>query len=162
MANTFNSRIVLANGTVLIDLTEDTVTAERVLSGYTAHGANGAPITGSMDNHGAVAGEIATKAGVYNIQQGYHNGNGYVAIAATEQAKLIAQNIRDGVTILGVAGSMEEKKTQEKSVTPTFQQQEVKPTTPTYNCLSQVTVAPITVTYADNSAGGKTVTIGDV
>lgn len=162
MANTYNSRIVLANGTVLIDLTEDTVTAERVLSGYTAHGANGAPITGSMENRGAVTGEILTKAGIYTIQPGYHNGNGFVAIAATEQAKLIAQNIREGVTILGVAGAMEDMKTQAKSVTPTFNLQEVKPTTPTYNCLSQVTVAPITVTYADNYAGGKTVTIGDV
>lgn len=42
------SKIVLGeNGTVLIDLTGDTVTADKLASGYTAHGADGAPITGT-------------------------------------------------------------------------------------------------------------------
>ena len=49
MANTYKSKVVLADGTVLIDLTADTVDASHLLSGYTAHGADGAPITGSCE-----------------------------------------------------------------------------------------------------------------
>lgn len=195
MANTYNSKVVLADGTILIDLTADTVDAAHLLSPYTAHGANGAPITGSctfdsdtsddtlqiaealtgktfhargtaytgtMPNRGAVSGTIATKVGVYTIPNGYHDGSGTVAIDSAEQAKIIASNIREGITILGVEGSMsgsEGMTPQAKSVTPTFTSQVVSPDTG-YNCLSQVTVAAITVTYSDNAAGGKTVTIG--
>ena len=38
------------------------------------------------------------------IQQGYHSGSGKVKIATAEQNKIIAGNIRSGVTILGQAG----------------------------------------------------------
>jgi len=43
---TYISKVVYGNET-LIDLTDDTVVAAALLSGYTAHGADGAPITGS-------------------------------------------------------------------------------------------------------------------
>ena len=43
-----NNRVQLADGTVLIDLTEDTVTPMSLMSGETAHGANGEPITGEL------------------------------------------------------------------------------------------------------------------
>ena len=42
-----NNKVQLANGTVLIDLTDATATASEVLSGYTAYGADGNKITGS-------------------------------------------------------------------------------------------------------------------
>ena len=48
---------------------------------------------------------------------------------------------------------------QARSVTPKFTQQVISPEDG-YTHLSQVTVYPITVSYSDNSAGGKTVTIG--
>jgi hypothetical protein len=37
-----------------------------------------------MPNRGAVAGTISTVAGEYTVPQGYHDGSGKVAIAATE------------------------------------------------------------------------------
>ena len=43
-----NNKVQLANGLVLIDLTEDTVTPEVLGSGYTAHDARGQQITGTM------------------------------------------------------------------------------------------------------------------
>lgn len=43
-----NSKVVLGNGTVIMDLTGDTVTANALAQGFTAHGANGESITGSM------------------------------------------------------------------------------------------------------------------
>ena len=96
---------VTYNGNVLMDLTSDTITAADLLAGKTAHGADGESITGAMVNRGGVSGTIATKAGTYQIQSGFHNGSGSVAISATEQAKIIPENIKSGVTLLGVEGT---------------------------------------------------------
>lgn len=46
--NSYNNKIQLSDGTVLIDLTNDTVEADKVLEGFTAHDANGKAITGTM------------------------------------------------------------------------------------------------------------------
>lgn len=188
---------VIYGGQTLIDLTNDTVTPDKLKKGYTAHGANGEVIngtcehdantqdataadseilagktayvkgakkTGTMKNNGAVAGKISTKTQKYTVPQGYHDGSGTVQIDATEQAKIIADNIRQGVTILGVEGTMsgtEGANAQAKTVTPSTEQQTILPDTDDgYNYLSQVTVAPIPYAESDNSAGGKTVTIG--
>lgn len=192
--NSYNSKVIF-NGEVLIDLTGDTVVADKLLKGITAHGKDGAPVIGSCDfdaatgdataaaaeilasktayvkgkkvsgtmpNRGAVAGKISTKAGAYTVPQGYHDGSGKVTIDSTEQAKLIPTNIRNGVTVLGVEGTMsgsEDLKPQSKSVTPKATAQTVLPDED-YNCLSQVEVAAIPYAVSDNTSGGKTVTIG--
>lgn len=144
------------------DTSTDTATAAEILVGKTAH-ARGSLVTGTMPNRGAVAGTISSKAGQYTIQQGYHDGSGKVGISSTEQAKLVASNIRQGVTILGVEGTMsgsEDVNAQTKNVTPTASQQTVTPDTAQgYNYLSEVTVAAIPYTSVVNTAGGLTVTI---
>lgn len=48
MANTNVNKVALKDGTVLIDLTGDTVTAASVLAGITAHNKSGAKITGTL------------------------------------------------------------------------------------------------------------------
>lgn len=195
MANEYNSKVVLSDGTVLMDLTSDTVDAAHLLKNYTAHGKDGAPIvgaceydsdtsddtaavgeillgktahargsqlTGTMPNNGAIAEVIDDKDDSIVVPAGYHDGSGTVQIDSTEKAKLIATNIRQGITILGVEGSMsgsESVNAQAKSVTPTFSQQVVAPDSG-YTHLTQVTVAAIPISYADNAAGGVTVTIG--
>lgn len=195
MANSYNNKIVLASGEVLIDLTGDTVEAAHVLEGFTFHDKSGAPVTGTctydsdtsddtaavgeilsgktahargalltgtMSNNGAQMGSIITKTQEVIIAQGYHDGSGKVSISADEQAKLVPSNIREGITILGVEGTMsgsESVVAQARTVTPKFTQQVISPEDG-YTHLSQVTVYPITVSYTDNSAGGKTVTIG--
>ena len=186
---------VVYGGNTLIDLTGDTVTADKLLKGITAHGkdgeavtgictyavdsndataavaeilkgktayARGAKIVGTMPNNGAVTGTIKTLAESYAIVQGYHDGSGNVTIDSEEQAKLVAKNIREGITILGVKGSMsssEGMKPQSKTVTPNSTQQTVLPDEG-YNCLSQVVVEKIPYVESENSAGGLTVTIG--
>ena len=143
------------------DTSDATATAAEILKGKTAY-KNGNKLTGTMPNNGAVSGTIATKDGTYTVPQGFHDGSGKVGIDATEKNKLIPENIREGVTVLGVEGTMsgtEDAKPQAKSVTPSFEEQQILPDTG-YNYLSQVTVAAIKVTRADNSAGGVTVTIG--
>ena len=187
---------VVYGGKTLIDLTADTVTADKLLSTYTAHDKSGAPITGTctfdadtgdataavaeilagktayvngnkltgtMTNNGAVTGTISKKAEAYSIPIGYHDGSGKVTISSTEQAKIIATNIRAGVSILGVTGTMsgtEGAKAQAKTATPSTSQQTILPdSTGGYNYLTQVTIEPIPYTESDNAAGGTTVTI---
>lgn len=142
------------------DTSEDTVAASEMLVGKTAH-ARGVRITGTMPNNGAVSGNITTKDGQYTVPQGFHDGSGKVGIASAEKAKLIPGNIKSGVEVLGVTGSYSGEKVtaQAKSVTPSFTQQVVQPDDG-YDYLSTVTVAAIPVAYADNAAGGRTVTIG--
>ena len=115
-----------------------------------------------MPNVGKQTGSISVKAGTVNISQGYHDGSGKVTIDSTEQAKLIPSNVREGVTILGVEGTMsgsEDMKAQSKSVIPKASAQTVLPDED-YNCLAQVEVAAIPYAVSDNPSGGKTVTIG--
>ena len=193
MANEYVNKVIYG-GNTLIDLTADTVTADKILSGFTTHGPSGAPLigtctydadtsdatatvaeildtktaykngvklTGTMPNRGAVSGIITTVSGTYTIQNGYHDGSGTVGISSTEQAKIIASNIREGVEILGVVGTMsgqEDVHAQSRTVTPTVTGFTVTPETG-YNYLSQVTVNAIPYTETDNAAGGKTVTI---
>lgn len=124
---------------------------------------NGAVLTGTMPNRGAISGTISDKATPYTVPQGYHDGSGTVSIDSASATALVANNIREGVEILGVTGTMsgsENMKPQSKTVTPTSSAQTILPDSPTYNCLSQVTVNAIPYTETDNAAGGKTVTIG--
>lgn len=80
------------------------ITSGDVLSGKTGFGASGS-ISGSMANNGSTSGTISTKAGTVTIPAGYTSG-GTVSISSTEQAKVIASNIKSGVTLLGVAGTL--------------------------------------------------------
>ena len=143
------------------DTSEATATAAEVLNGKT-FGAGGAIKTGSMPNQGAKTLAITEKGTPVTIPAGYHDGSGKAQIASTEEAKLIPTNIREGITVLGVVGSMsgsEGMKPQAKSVTPAFSSQEVLPDSD-YNCLSSVTVAAIPVSYTDNAQGGQTLKVG--
>ena len=142
------------------DTSEDTAAVAEILAGKTAH-ARGAQLTGTMPNRGAVTGTINTKDGSYTIPQGYHDGSGAVSIDATEQSKLVANNIKAGIEILGVTGSYtgEGVSAQSKTGTPSNVAQVIVPDA-NYDYLSQVTINAIPYTETDNAAGGITVTIG--
>ena len=143
------------------DTSEATASAAEVLNGKT-FGAGGEVKTGSMPNQGGKTLEVTEKGAAVTIPAGYHDGSGKAKIASTEEAKLIPANIREGITVLGVVGTMsgsEGMKPQAKSVTPAFSSQEVLPDDD-YNCLSSVTVAAIPVSYTDNAQGGQTLKVG--
>lgn len=143
------------------DTSDATASASEILDTKTAY-VRGAKVTGSMPNRGAVTGVITTKAQEYSIQNGFHDGSGKVKIDTTEQAKIIADNIKNGVQILGVTGSYtgEGVPTQVKSATPYTTAQTILPDAG-YN-LSQVNVGAIYYNETLNSANGYTATIGTV
>lgn len=191
--NAYRNKVIFGD-TVLIDLTADTVTKDKILAGFTAHDqtgaaitgtcefdvdsgdatvqvaeilkdktayARGAKLTGTMPNNGAVSLTISDINDSISIANGYHDGSGKVQILSTEKAKLIAANIKQGITILGVTGTLEPSssvKVHAKTVTPSTSAQTVLPDAG-YDYLSQVTVNAIPYVETDNAAGGKTVTI---
>lgn len=144
---------VIYGGKTLIDLTADTIKANNLLQGFTAHGADGevitgtcpydadtsadtaaaaeillgktahvkgALVTGTMANNEAVDLRLTTLEDV-TIPIGYHDGSGKAGLDDDEKAKIISNNIREGITILGVAGSMtgtESAVAETKEVTP--------------------------------------------
>lgn len=138
-----------------------TATAASILSGASAYVA-GAKVTGTMPNVGQQTITIDDKGDEIAITAGYHDGSGVAKLDATEKGKIIAGNIKSGVSILGVTGTYtgsELVTLQAKSATPTFSSQTVTADAG-YTGLSQVTVAAIPVTYTDNAQGGQTMTIG--
>lgn len=193
MATKQVNKVVYGNRT-LIDLTSDTVTKDKILSGFTAHDksgsiitgtcdfdvnstdatvavaeildgktayARGAKLVGTMPNKGAVNGTITTKEEQFTIPTGFHDGSGKVGIDTTEKSKIIAANIKEGVTILGVTGTLAPAsgvKAQSKTITPGITEISVLPDEG-YDYLSTVTVSAIPTSESDNSAGGVTFTI---
>lgn len=155
-----SGEVISGECTFDVDSTDATVTAAEILKGKTGY-ARGSKVTGTMLNHGAIAGVIAGKDDSYVVPVGYHDGSGIVEIDDTEKAKLVPGNIRSGVTVLGVEGSMtgtEDVNAQTKTVSPSTVQQTILPDEG-YNYLSQIVVNPIPYVESSNSAGGTTVTI---
>lgn len=155
-----SGEIITGTNTFDADTSDADAVASEILATKTAY-VNGSKITGSMTNNGGVAGTISTKD-PYSIPSGYHDGSGTVALDSTEASKIIAENIKDGVEILGVTGTYtgEGVTAEAKTVTPYTTQQVILPGEG-YDYLSQVTVEAIPYTETEN-AYGTTVTIGAV
>lgn len=146
------------------DTSDADVSASEVLSGKTFYGSAGTKQTGTMPNNGAVSGEIDDLSDPYTIPAGYHDGSGTVEISSIEQAKIIPSNILEGVTILGVTGTVEPSSDvhiePSKTVTPYTTQQTITPAQG-FDAMAEVVVSAIYYNEVANQYG-TTVEIGTV
>lgn len=111
------------------DTSSVTAAAEDVLSGKTIVTSDGEVVPGTMPNNGAVQRTLDSGTTSYTIAKGYHNGSGVVKVV-----------------------------TEEKSVTPTKESQDITPTSG--KLMSKVTVNPIPEEYI--TTGDATATAPDL
>lgn len=115
---------VVYGGTVLIDLTGDTVTADKVLTGYTAHDKSGATITGTCNYDVNSEDATVAVAEMLNGKTAYARGskitgtmpnNGAVTktISTKTQEVGIAQGYHDG------SGKVSISSTEQAKIIPT-------------------------------------------
>ena len=157
-----NSKVIYG-GRTLIDLTNDDVKADKLLKGIKAHDSNGDNIVGTCEYDVKSEGlTISSKEGTFKIPPGYHDGSGEVGLDETEKQKLIAENIREGITVLGVEGTMsgnEDSKPQSREVAAPLNEDLTVLPEEGYNCLSQVVVKKGPYQEIDNTADGKGITV---
>lgn len=122
---------VILNDVSQIDLTSDTVTAEGLLSGYTAHDASGTQITGTANKYSF-----------------YKDSDGYIVIGSEDCGVdgLVSKD-SDGYIVIPEE-LITEIKLQGKTATPTEEYQAIYPDSG-YDGLEYVGVNPIPSAYAD-------------
>lgn len=155
--------VITGSNTKDADTSDGTMAASELLYGEVGY-SNGNRIVGTMPNNGANNVTVTSKSGT-TIPAGYYDGTGKAQIDSSSATALIANNIRQGVTILGVEGSMsgsENVKATTLSVTPYTTSQTIVPSDlGDYNSITQVNVAAIAYSTSSN-AYGLTATIGTV
>lgn len=70
-----NNKVVLSDGTVLMDISSDTVTVDTLLSGYTAHDCHGNQITGAATSGGSTSDATATASDIAKGKTAYAKGS---------------------------------------------------------------------------------------
>ena len=78
--NPYRNKVELADGTVLMNLTGDTVEAGKMLSGYTAHDASGAPVTGTIPTKSAS--DLTASGDTVSVPAGYYASTATKAVAS--------------------------------------------------------------------------------
>lgn len=113
---------VVYGGNTLIDLTADTIKADKLLEGYTAHGADGEPITGTCtfdaDTQDATAtdaeiltGKIAYVRGVKVTGKMKSNGAVSGTIGTKAGKYTVPQGYHDGSGTVGIDATEQAKLT---------------------------------------------------
>lgn len=158
MANNPYVNKVVYGGQTLIDISDTTATADKILEGYTAYGADGQKLTGTasgqsllvvdtIDEHGGTIRTITGK--VVQLQT--------KTITPTSQAQTVNPDTGyDGFSQVTVnAAEGETINNQNKTVTPTESQQVITADAG-YTGLGTVTVNAISSTYVGSGVSRKT------
>lgn len=119
MANQYVNKVIV-NGQTKLDLTGDTILANKLLSGFTAHDKSGAPITGSCTydsdtSDGTVSadevlsGEIAYSQGAKVTGSMPNNGSVTGTITTKAQQYTIPLGYHDGGGKVGISSTEQAK-----------------------------------------------------
>lgn len=146
--------------TKTVDASAVTAEAADVLAPKTFGKGNEVAVGTMPDNSGKDV-VISNKTGT-SVPYGYSDGSGKARLSDDDLAKLIPENIKEGITILEVVGTYGagDMSAISKEVTPTFEEKVYNPSDDGVTFYSSVKVNAIKITRTDNEAGGVTVTIG--
>ena len=86
-----------------VNTTDANATADKILNSYTAY-VNNAKVTGTMSNRGSLS--ITPRTYSQSYSSGYYSGVSIGAVTASIDSNILAENIKQGVSILGVSGTL--------------------------------------------------------
>lgn len=139
-----NNKVQLSNGTVLIDLSNDTVTStDDIMSGKVGHLADGTQVTGTG---------VGGSSGVLYITDTLDANGGTIRSINTTDGTITDTLDANGGTIRNITGA--EVYLQEKSVNPTESAQNIEPDEG-YDALSNVQIAAIPSDYIGSGVPQK-------
>lgn len=120
MANEYVSKVVLSNGTTLIDLTGDTISPDKVLSDITFHDKSGSPMAGTCTYDSDTSEDTAAQSEILATKTAHARGaqltgtmpnNGGVTgtISTVAGQYTVAQGYHDGSGKVSIASAEQAK-----------------------------------------------------
>ena len=122
-------------------------TNTTLLSGHTMYDIAHQLVSGTMPNNGDVTIEPTTEQQTKN--SGYYNSLQVNAVTSSIDSNIKPENIKSGISILGVNGTLVELNGHELEVTPSTEQKVIEPEE-NYNAITRVTVKAVTSAIDSN------------